>query len=90
MTNKQNSSLLFRPSTDSVSTRRQQVWTETTVHFLLQCKTINEIRKIYINTLNSVISEFKECDDFSKYSQKDDMGHTLLPIVPNMYQHTTT
>ena len=34
--------------------------------FLLQCKTFNEIRNIYFNKFNSVISDFKELNDLSK------------------------
>ena len=39
---------------------------ETEMHFLLQCKTFSEIRNIYFNKFNSVISDFKELNDLSK------------------------
>ncbi len=39
---------------------------ETEMHFLLQCKTFNDIRNIYFNKFNSVISHFKELNDHSK------------------------
>lgn len=54
--------------TEYVVTVRQPGEVETEMHFLLHCKTFDNIRNIYFNKFNSLVPDFKELSELSKFT----------------------